>query len=305
MIDNRLEYDINSFQSEKQVKELLRSCYGDDEQSKEYFLRGFKSTMKICSISVSYNKNLVGMAVAWKSVFHPYCTYISIAAKPLYIVDMHKLLKQLQYYCDDMLPLQTSIWETSLKLKNFYESTGFKEVRRTYNSLLDLSSVADLSVIVNELQLKHAEHSVVSLSDISFNNKLKEEIVMLIKKTYESTHTTNPLGIHDLNKWEQLIFNEDTFLEGSYIIVHKSNVLAFSLLHYSDDMNKLEFGWRGTKNGIDENLILLLTAYQIHFAKTRAYTAIEAEIDNTDPYSVAMASFFPFSPSPTLITYQR
>jgi hypothetical protein len=77
------------------------------------------------------------------------------------------------------------------------------------------------------------------------------------------------------------------------------------LLHYSDSPNKFEFGWRGTRHNADIELMLMLTAHQVNFAEKNGINSIEAEVDSTDNFSIEMLKFFPFSPSPSLLTFQK
>lgn len=303
----QLQFEVNNQENEEQVNGLLSSCFSEeDNQSKRHFLQGLKNPNKIYSIDAKLGHSLIGSAVAWNTEFHPFCTYFSIIVNPLYKGEIGcALLKHIEDYLAIKFPIQTSVWETSFSLKSLYENNGFREVRRTNISKLNLSLVPNRNAIINKFQLAPLQNLVVSLSEISSNHKLKVKVITLVKETYKQTHKVNPLGVHEIEKWEQIIFGKNTILEGSYIIVNNNDVLGFALLHGSDDPNHLEFGRRGKKANSEDNIILLLTTYQIHFAKCRGYTSIKGEFDNTDPYSMELLNYFPFSPSPTLITLQK
>jgi hypothetical protein len=298
-------FEINHVPREELVKELLSSCFGHDEGIKQYFMQGLHSPNNLCSIAAKKGELLVGLAVAWRKSFHPYCTYISITAYPLFRDGLKiLLLTHLEAYEETIFPLQTSIWETSYDLKSFYEKNGFKEIRRTYTTTLPVSIVPERRTIIHHLQLME-QPTVKNFTELYSNEEIKTNLVKLVKDSYEKTHIANPLGVHDLKTWEQLVLGKETILEGSYVVINGNEVVAFSMLHDSDTPEKLEFGWRGTKEDIDSNLIVLLTSYQIEYAKHQGFELIEGEIDTTDPFSLEMLKHFPFSPSPAFITYQK
>ncbi len=49
-----------------------------------------------------------------------------------------KLLGKIESLETIDLPLQTSIWETSVNIKELYDKNGFKEIRRTYMPTLQV-----------------------------------------------------------------------------------------------------------------------------------------------------------------------
>lgn len=130
---------------------------------------------------------------------------------------------------------------------------GFLEVRRTYTHLLKTSKIDSKQVFP---EFNGQDICVQNLSSISGNKELKFKLINRVKENYEKTHIVNPVGIHNSQKWEELIFNEDTVQRGSFIVLKNSEILAYSLLHYSNTPNQLEFGWRGTNENTDLHLIL-------------------------------------------------
>jgi hypothetical protein len=126
-----------------------------------------------------------------------------------------------------------------------------------------------------------------------------------VKENYELAHQDNPVGSHSLHTWEDLIFNEDTCLEGSFVLLERNEILAYSLLHYTEDPNKLEFGWRGANTHVDNNYVVYLTGCQINCSYKNNIRMIEAEIDTTDFYSMEILKFIMFGTGETLLTFQK
>ena len=280
------------------IKELLATWVGDDF-TRNYFLRGIHIKNNRGTIEALKNNQLVGLLTAWTSVFHPHCTYFSLVSKPNVGYEIEAALIDSLYMFEDIqLPLQTSIWETSYKLKNFYEDNGFKEVRRTYSPLLKTSKLDYEKMYMQGFHIK-------DLNSLVNNPELKPKLIQLVKDSYEKSHLVNPVGEHSLEKWEELIFDEDTILDGSFILLKEKQIQAFALLHDSETTNQYEFGWRGMRDDADSRILLMLTAKQINFAFEKGVHFIEAEIDTTDQAALDMLKYFPFSPAPTLITFQK
>lgn len=301
---NKIDVELLKDYSEESISGLLQLCLGDDVESKEYFMNGFKSRNNLFTIEAKNGESLIGLLTAWKSNFYPFATYISIAVDPCFIGNVEsKLIEYLEGYLDTPYPLQTSIWETTYAMKNFYMNNGFKEIRRTYMSSLCLSNLPINDVFIRNFSEDLKQYGLYNLKEIA--DELKNDLIKLVIDIHAKTHEDNPLGVFDTKTWEHIIFGDDTLLEGSYILLNKGEISAFSLLHDSDTPKKFEFGWRGTKEEKDINQILYLTAYQIDYARKQGVRFIIGEIDTTDKYSLEMLKYFPFSPAPTWITYQK
>jgi len=284
------------------IKEILSKWVWDDDFTYQYFLRGVHIKNNICTYEAYENGMVVGLITAWKSEFHPSCTYFAMVTKPHIGIEIESVLIEALFNFKDIeLPLQTSIWESSYGQKTFYEEVGFLEVRRTYMPLLRISKIDFEQVFPG---FNGEDICIQDLSSIDNHKELKLNLINLVRENYEKAHTVNPVGVLSFQKWEELIFNEDTIKSGSFIILKDNEVLAYSLLHYSDMPNQFEFGWRGTKENTDVRLMLILTASQINFAIENGVKHIEAEVDTTDYFSLEMLKFFPFSPAPTLLTVQ-
>lgn len=287
------------------INRLLSVCFNDDNHSKSYFERAWKRSSEVGTYVAMYHYEVIGAITTWKTKFHPNCTYMSLIIHPLY--RNNGVENQLLKYAEKQgisYPVQTSIWETDYFLKNFYDELGFKEIRRTYLPLLPINTIQDLDVSLIK-EYSHTDIAIKSLNEVNEDEHLKQKLIELAKGIYEVTHKDNPPRINDLQTWGKLIFNNDTLMESSYIAISEdSDILAYALLHEGEKNNSLEFGWRGTKNIMNSKLLILLTAIQISDAKAKGYAYIEGEIDTTDPYAMEMLKIFPFSPSPSLITYQ-
>lgn len=287
------------------IKALVTSFFGEDHDLVQLFMRGLNSEQNICTFEAFVEDELVGIITAWRTNFHPYCTYFSMAVRPFYRHNVEQiLLKHLENHEGLVYPLQTAVWETNYRLRAFFEAGGFKEIRRTYNSWVKTSSIPVDDELLENMNIGD-KSMVCCVKDIYHLIDLKRQLIMLVRDTYQKTHTANPLGIFDDNVWEDMIFTEDLIQEASYLILHDQEIHAFALLHDSAVPNRLEFGWRGVKKERDMSLISLLTAYQMGYGHDQGYEYIDGEIDTTDPYSLEMLAAFPFSPAPSWITYQK
>jgi len=303
MVSRNYVIKYNKFPNIDFIEGILSNWLWEDDFTYSYFLRGLHIKNNICTYEAYYNEMLVGLITAWKSEYHQNCSYFSIVTKPQFGFEIESvLIKALLNFKEFKLPLQTSIWETSYKLKLFYEKSGFLEVRRTYMPSLRISKI-DIDQVFPEFNGQDVY--IKDISSISNNQKLKFKLIHLVRENYEKTHKVNPVAAQSFEKWEELIFNEETIQNGSYIVLGDNEILAYSLLHYSNTPNKFEFGWRGVNGNTDIRLMLLLTAYQINFAIENRVKCIKAEVDTTDYFSVEMLKFFPFSPAPSLLTFQK
>lgn len=163
-----------------------------------------------------------------------------------------------------------------MDIRHSLKKNEFTEIRRTY-----MPVIRSFKVDVNKAfaDIVTQDLTVIDFKCIQNKQELKISLINLIKENYSKVHAENPLGEHNHDKWEELIFNEDVVQEGSYIILMNDEIVAYSLLHYSDTSNKYEFGWRGTSEKADIRFVLLLTAHQLNFAEANGVEFIEAEID--------------------------
>ncbi|QFF98949.1 hypothetical protein PB01_08950 [Psychrobacillus glaciei] len=273
---------------EEQMRELIEFCQED------YFLLGILKSKKLIFKQTAYIEGkLVGVIMAWKNDFHPYCTYFRLLTNPFYSSwNIESLL--LAKLGKQSLPLQTSIWESTTNLKQLYEANGFKEIRRTYMPVLKVDAV-DLE-IVNDCSIK-------KLKELLINPTLKIKLLQFVRKTYEETHLDNPVADKSLEEWEKLLI-EDVLVEGSFIYLDKleQNVKAYSFLHESDQPNTLELGWCG---GVEFDFLHSLLLTQLHYAKEHNVEFLQGEFDTTSPYAMFSLSALPFAPSSAWVTYRN
>lgn len=299
MQENNIQIKRNPSLNVESTEAFLISIFGNEKDTVDDFIYRIKNN--ICTFTAYNEDNMIGLLTAWKNNFHPYCTYFALAINPVYGNEIaHKLLHCIE---DNVIhPIQTTVWETSYFLKSFYEQAGFKEIRRTYMPRLN---VAPINIQTYNNQLKPTQGFIYSLKDIEANHDLRSKLIHLVRDTYKKTHTANPVGTIDENQWGKLIFEDDTILEASYVILSNDDIVGFALLHASDMPKTLEFGWRGTKNVVDRSALLTLCLNQIKYAKDNQYEFIDAEIDTTDPFQIELMKHLPFAPAPTLITFQK
>ncbi|MFJ8067009.1 GNAT family acetyltransferase [Psychrobacillus sp. NPDC096426] len=260
-------HDIN----EEQVRELIEVCHEEN-----YLLGILKSNKLICKHIAYIEGKLVGLIMAWKNDFHPYCTYFRLLTNPLYNSSEieSKLYARLG---KQNLPLQTSIWETATNLKQFYESRGFIEIRRTYMPVLKVDAVhEDLWIVENR--------SIKTLKAVLVNPPLKTKLLQFVRKTYKETHLDNPVAEKSLEEWENLLL-DDVLVDGSFIY-----------------LDTFEFGWSGS---VRFDFLQCLLIKQIHYAKERNVQFLQGEFDTTSPYAMFSLRILPFDPCPTWVTYQN
>lgn len=154
------EIRIREYQEEEeaQLDSLLSNSF--DNPWVKQIIKGKKKLYAFTAFDCS---KMIAVCVAWKSTFHPYCTYFSLFVHPAYcdVQLEERLLSLLIEQKEDNLPLQTSIWETSYRLKLFLEQNGFQEIRRTYTPKLNLD---DVNCIPS--RFLEANQSIVSVASI-------------------------------------------------------------------------------------------------------------------------------------------
>lgn len=285
--------------NEGQVKQLIDLCH------EESYLLHLLESKKLRYTYVAYHETqLVGMFIAWRSDFHPHCTYFRILTNPSYahmkIEEnlLHKVTKLEQMD----LPLQTSTWETSVHLKEFYERNGFKEIRRTYMPSLIVENAKNISPLK---ECNSELYNSQTLSTIISNDHFMKKLVQLVKRNYEETHLDNPIGDHGLETWEKMILADDILTEGSFIYLNaEKEIIAYSFLHTSEKNDTLELGWRGTHAIHQLELLSQLALQQVMYANKHGYQFIQGEFDSTCVYGMEILKCLPFEPCPTWITYQ-
>lgn len=280
----------------EQVEKLLKLCNEDRSLLNVLSSLGLKF-----AYSAIVNKELIGITFAWKSSFHPNCTYFRILANPFYnILDIEeKLLAKVIERKKETCPLQTSLWEASVTLNSVYKSNGFKEIRRTYMPKLKVTSVSN-DIFCDKYIIK-------TLNGILPNETLTEQLILLVKRIYEETHAVNPVAEMTIAKWRELILADDVITAGSYICIDEDekNILAYSFLHDSDEKDAFDLGWCGASKTEQIEMIPQLVLHQIKYAIEQNIQFLNGEFDTTDPYAMKVLESFPFEPAPSWITVQK
>lgn len=284
---------------EEQLKALSCLSFGA-----EGLLNIAKNSKLKFAYSAFVKDKLVGVIFGWGSNFHPYCTYFRILSSPLYEMNdvEEKLLSQVEELGKDVFPLQTSIWETSINVKNIYERNGFKEIRRTYMPTLQAFDVTEEIHFSDE-----GNYITKTLADISSNNLLMEKLALIVKRNYEETHKANPVVNAGLDEWKKLILANDVVINGSYVCFDAggNDIVAYSFLHESDRESAYELGWCGCLDKQYKRLIPQLTRHHIKYSIKNKVETIIGEFDTTDSYAMEVLNAFPFAPCPAWITYQK
>ncbi|MGD6843394.1 hypothetical protein ACQCVH_12845 [Bacillus infantis] len=100
----------------KEKEGILSKWGGNDCHTYEYFMRGVSSRHTICVYLLFDEDQLAGMISAWKSGFHPFCTYFSMVTATHAGQGAEDVLLNALYSSKEVeLPLQTSIGGTSIK----------------------------------------------------------------------------------------------------------------------------------------------------------------------------------------------
>jgi len=283
-------------EDKEQLGQLLQICFEDD-----YLSKVLDSSSLKFSYSAFVENQLVGILIAWKNEFHPYCTYLRLLSNPLFNNDIEEKLlskveREIEYF-----PLQTSIWETSTKLQGVLERCGFKEIRRTYMPTLNVSDIKN--VVTLNIQ---ENQNIKTLAEILCNEELIEKLTCVVKRNYQQSHLANPVAERSIETWKNMILSKDIILNGSYVYLdEEKNIIAYSFLHDSDNKGSFELGWCGLNNSLNKSYIIHLVNRQIRYAIDHDIHSIIGEFDNTDLYAMEVLKHFPFDPSPTWITYQK
>ncbi|EFI65650.1 GNAT family acetyltransferase [Bacillus cereus] len=295
--EHNLVIEKYSKNNELQVKQLI-DLYNEES----YLFHLLRNNKTKCAYVAYYKKDVVGIFFTWGSNFHPYCTYFRIYTHPFY-TELHIeefLLNEIQKRENFKLPLQTSIWETSAHLKDYYEQNNFMEIRRTYMPILDVQKILPIKATL------HSNYRVQTLSTILSNNNFFEKLAHLVKTNYEYTHLANPVAPFPLQTWKEMILADDVLLDESLLIINEEHqIKAYSFLHTSEKDNTVELGWCGTHTIDDLSLLKLLVFEQFMYANKHGYSFIQGEFDSTSIYATEILKSFPFNPCPTWITYQK
>lgn len=203
-----MQITINNYEEKEieQIKQLFKLCFED-----EFLLNIVNSAQLKFAYTAFIDNKLVGFVFAWRSNFHPNCTYFRILVNPFYksLNIEELLLSKVENLKMEDLPLQTSVWENSKNLISMYIDHGFKEIRRTFSPTLHVSDLTEYP-----LNTRDKSH-IRTLEEVLHNEVLIKKLTHLVKRNYERTHVVNPVANFALDKWKELIFADDVIQNGS------------------------------------------------------------------------------------------
>lgn len=248
-----------------------------------------------------------GMIFTYHRPFHPYCTYISLLVLPSSdrMLIASRLLMSLSAH-PMVYPLQISIWDTDFAIKEALVKHSFYEIKNTYEVRI---ATSESGILRDEKHLlkRCSDYQLLTLSEFLKSEQSEEELVRLVKRTYEHTHRANPPGVFDLSRWKSFLHEPDLELQGSFVGIHLSTgrCAGFALLHSTSEKGAAELGWRGLASAEDRDLIILLTREQMKYAAENGISQLLSEVDSTDPYQMEMLHVYPFEPAPAWVTYHK
>lgn len=278
-MDNSVNVQITEYQPAdlNQVIYVLERC-GDDAK-KELFIENHKRTFAWCARK---NEQIIGVLVGWTNTFHPYANYISLHIHPKYRLEAveDKLIKALQQV-PSTYPFQISSWANQYPASALYTRNHFKKIRCTYTARLDLKKVINEPLTLNQAILSSENYIMYDLEQWENIDTHLYDLAIHIRDDYAQKHVLNPLGVYEIEKWQELLYVEDMIKQGSYIVYDSSTkrIIAYGLMH-SVSSEVVELGWsNGKLNALKEWESILWK--QFYFARNQGYHFIEMEIDNT------------------------
>lgn len=281
----------------KEVDQLFEESFEGDS------LRNiFSSTMCTVSYVAFIEDEVIGLLFAWENPFHPEGTYFRLLTEPEYTTVQVKkgMFNKLREEADRGQPFITSVMETAISARDFYERNGFKEIRRTFMPTLAVDEITD-SLAIKDLQ----EKDLKSLREVMKDEGIFTELAHLVKENYEISHIINPVRQMGIEEWKELIASEDTLLDGSFIQLNEAGeTLAYSFLHESDTEDTYELGWCGSSDIGRMGILPFLVGQQIHYARKKNIKYLLGEFDTTDPFAMEVMRGFSFKPLPAWISYK-
>lgn len=262
----------------------------------------FKSTMSTVSYVALIEEKVIGLLLAWENPFHPEATYFKILTEAEYATERIKktFFHKIREEADRGQAFITSVIETAISSRDFYEKNGFKEIRRTFMPSLVVEEILD-SLVAKELK----EGKIKSLAEVLEEEYSFSQLADLVKNNYEASHYVNPVKEMSVEEWKELITAEDILKEGSFILFNdEGEVIAYSFLHRSENEDTLELGWCGGSSFDRAGALPYLVGKQINYARERDVQYILGEFDTTDPFGMEVMRTFTFRPFPAWISYK-
>lgn len=243
--------------------------------------------------SIQENDQLLIVASAIQSTWHPFCTYIQFAydfSRPN--IPFTNMLIHLQEHFDR--PLLFKMDARFGRLRNTLESHAYRLIRQTNLCTIDVAKYS--------LEPVRLPETVQSLQAIKRVSCLYNQFISLCKHVYTTTHQDNPVAEIPITVWEKIIL-ADILESCSKVLVIEGEVRAFSLMYEGDEPGTWELGWNGAAQDEDLPMLESMLLYQIQLGKKQGIHTIEKENDSTDPFSQYVLKRLPHTVCNTLYTY--
>lgn len=292
---------------------IRREIWGNDPWSLRYYRFGPDSPPDsptlFRTLVAEVGESPVGFGSAWTNPFHPHALYVSLNVLP---ASQRRglgglLLQALDQLNSQRLPLQACTWETSVTGVHFLERRGFGRVRRTWEPTLHLAEVNLEAWSHLVPACADLGYSIHSLADLAAGFDHEERLATLLAEVYTATHGLNPPRPMGLEGWIDLLRRDPPNPQMTFLALRGDQYVALSTAH-GDDPEDLAIGWTGVTAGEhphERALILALTLRQIRSAQNHGATTLQAEFDDTNPWSMLQLGAFPFRPAPCWLTFQR
>lgn len=282
--------DIRNYKEQDlhEIEKLIADIYIKDKSLKDYYMINFVRN-KVNAVVAVEDKKVIGFGNTWNNKFHNNADYIGINVLEGFRGRGagNKIFNALESNCHKD-KLQCALKSDNKEGGCFVKELGFELLRRTFEPVYDLSEDMNFDnkiAVPDDFIIKH-------ISEID-NPEDKCRLISLYKKTYTGNHTFNKVSSLSDDQWENIIYR-DLCPEGSFIILHNSEITAFSFIYYGEDNDTLELGMRGVKpeyKYLEKDLIMAIINRQIGYAKENKFSFIKDEIDDCDSGAMVMAEF--------------
>lgn len=283
-------------------RDLLDRVYGQDELSQSYYQ--LAPSRKV----IRRDNRMIGLASVWDNANHPKTRRSGVVVHPEHRRQGmgSQLWVALRKGFTEGRPLVTSLWETQLAGYAFAVRRGFREIRRTYCSLLPIQTQDKTVFAAVGEHLWVDGYRLLCYRDA--DESVRTQMALLLHRIYVATHRVNPVRHFSPVEWYARAFPRDMLAWGSFAVMYGGECAAVALLHVGADSDRVELGLRGvadTHQQRSRDLMVMTTAHQIAVAADRGFSHITVECDSTDPWSQDVLDSFPFGPAPTWITLRR
>lgn len=238
-------------------------------------------------------EEVIGIGSISKSELHPYREYINVYVQP----EKRRNGTGTSIFSELFSLSQTKRFQAATSAKNtaavsFLEECGFHLARKSYTPQLKKNA---------SLLLSDRKINTKSFDELSSHQS--DELLKLQLENYREFHQEiNPLSDKiSFNRWKEII-SIDLDREHSKVFVKEGTVEAYILCYESEDINSIEIGYIGGKDTskLKEYLSFYRQALNQLFIEFRQ---VEIEVDDVDPFAVALLNEFEYDKSESWDTY--